>query len=71
MGERKDLDPVAFVTKKADDYAVVDLKGSYRIDDRLEIFARVENLLDEDYEDVLGFNTPGISGFGGIRLRLP
>jgi len=34
-----------------DGYAVVNLRGSYRIDDRFELFARVTNLFDNDYEN--------------------
>ena len=36
--------------------------------DGIQLFARVENLFDEDYEDVLGFNTAGTSGYLGIRV---
>ncbi len=36
--------------------------------DDIQLFARVENLLDEDYEDVLGFNTAGTSGYLGVRV---
>jgi vitamin B12 transporter len=32
------------------------------------MFGRIENLLDKDYEEVLGSGTPGITGYGGIRL---
>jgi iron complex outermembrane recepter protein len=31
-------------------YGVVNLRGRYRINQRLEIFAKLENLLDEEYE---------------------
>ncbi len=34
-----------------DGYAVVNLRGSYRIDERFELFARVTNLFDTDYEN--------------------
>ncbi|MEQ8660328.1 MAG: TonB-dependent receptor [Gammaproteobacteria bacterium] len=34
-----------------DGYAVVNLRGSYRIDERFELFARVTNLFDNDYEN--------------------
>ena len=36
----------------------------------LEVFGRAENLFDEDYEEVYGFETPGIAAFGGIRVTL-
>ena len=36
----------------------------------LEVFGRVENLFDEDYEEVYGFEAPGFAAFGGIRMTL-
>jgi outer membrane cobalamin receptor len=30
---------------------------------------RVENLLDEDYEEVNGFTTPGANGAVGLAIR--
>ena len=72
----EDPDAVVRAARLAIDYrfefssdVVVDLIGSFRINEYVELYARAENLFDEDYEDVLGFNTPGVSGFGGIRLR--
>lgn len=53
-----------------DAYTLVDLAGSYEISDRVELFGRIENLLDEDYEEVFDFNTPGIGGFAGVRISL-
>ena len=50
-------------------YTLVTLAAGYQMTPRLEIFGRIENLLDEDYEDVYGFNTPGIGAFIGIRAQ--
>jgi vitamin B12 transporter len=69
MGGRSDLDPTTFATVRADDYFVVDLSGSFGVTEHVRLFARVENLLDKDYEDVLGFATPGLSAYGGVELR--
>jgi len=54
---------------EADEYWLANLAGSWNVADRVQLFARVENLLDEDYEDVLGFNTAGASGYLGVRVR--
>jgi vitamin B12 transporter len=35
----------------------------------LRLQGKIENLLDEDYEEVLGFSTPGISVRGGIAVH--
>jgi len=46
----------------------VDLAGRYSISDSIEVYARIENLLDEQYQQVIGFGTPGLSGHVGARL---
>ena len=33
-----------------DDFVIVDLRGRYRINDNIELFARVSNLFDKEYE---------------------
>ncbi len=50
-------------------YILLGIVGSYRIDDRVELFGRVENALDRDYEDVFSYATPGIAGYLGLRVR--
>ena len=46
-----------------------DLTGRYRISERVELFARLENLLDEHYQQILGYGSPGRSGSIGARMR--
>jgi len=53
-----------------DAYTLVNLAGEYALTDALTVYGRVENLLDEDYENLAGFASPGIGGFVGARLRL-
>ena len=53
-----------------DDYTLVNLGASYKVTDRLEIYARIENLFDEDYQNVLSYAAPGRSVYGGVRVRL-
>lgn len=50
------------------DYAVFGIHGSYRFNENAQIYARIENLTDEDYVEIDGFATRGITGFGGVRL---
>lgn len=50
------------------DFTLVTLAGSYRIAGNLSLYARVDNLLDRDYEEVFGYQAPGISASAGIRL---
>ena len=57
-------------TVSLDPYLLVNLYGTYRLSDDLEAFARVENLLDEQYEDVFSFRAPGVSAYAGIRFTM-
>lgn len=51
-----------------DEFVLVNLAASYRLTDRVQLFGRIENLLDEDYQEVYSFNTPGIGAYAGVRL---
>ena len=42
----------------------------YRLLPQLELFARAENLFDADYQDVVGYNTPGRTIHAGLRVAL-
>ena len=42
---------------------------SYQVTPKLQVFARVENALDEDYEEVLGFVALGRTAYAGLRYN--
>lgn len=52
-----------------DAFTLVNLTGSYQITDHIQAFARLENLLDENYEEVFSFVSPGIAGYAGVRIK--
>nr|WP_312294077.1 TonB-dependent receptor [Brevundimonas diminuta] len=56
-------------TVKVDAYTLVDIRASYPIDDHLEVYGRIENAFDEDYQTVLNYGAPGRGVFGGVRVR--
>ena len=60
------FDPRVLVT--LDDYWLVTAAASYQIQPGVEVFGRIENLLDIDYREIYGFNTPGIAAYGGVKL---
>ena len=62
VGRRTDFGDV-----ELDAYTLVHMAASYRLTDTWTVFGRVENLLDEDYVEVNGYNTPGLAGYGGVR----
>lgn len=47
----------------------VDLRANYRLSEVWELYGRIDNLFDADYQQVNGYGTPGISAFGGVRAR--
>lgn len=52
-----------------DSWTRFDLTGSYDLNDKVELYGRIENVFDEDYQQILGYGTPGTSGSLGLRLR--
>jgi vitamin B12 transporter len=67
VGERKDN----FFTRSESlgGYTVYDVAASYRMSQRVELFARVENLFDKEYNDLRLAEQPGIAGYLGVRAR--
>ncbi|WP_375565884.1 TonB-dependent receptor plug domain-containing protein [Oceaniradius stylonematis] len=52
-----------------DDYVLVNIGGSFKVNETVEVYGRVENLLDERYEEVFGYNTQGRAAFAGVKAR--
>lgn len=48
----------------------MNLFGEYRFRDGWSLFARINNLLDKDYELIRGFATPGFNVFAGVRYAV-
>ena len=51
------------------DFTLVTVAASYQLNKKLQLFARVENALDEDYEEVYGYVAPGRTAYAGVRYR--
>jgi len=64
---RVSRDAEGLAGESLDNYEVVDFTASYALLEGLEIYGRVENLLDEDYEEVPTYNTSGAAGYAGLR----
>ncbi len=56
-------------TRGPDGFTVFGLAATYDISRQVQAYVRVDNLLDEEYEEVLNFGTPGRSVFGGLRVN--
>lgn len=66
VGARADADPVTFAPVEMPSYAVFYLNAHYHIAKGLDLFARIDNLLDRWYEEVDGYGTAGRSVFVGM-----
>ena len=51
-------------------YTLVNLAANYAVTERISMFARINNLLNQQYEDPLGFLRLGFGIFGGITLQV-
>lgn len=66
--EQFDTDFSVFERVKLDDYTLVNIAGEYQINPWLVLEGRVENLFDENYQDIFGYETQGINAHIGIKL---
>jgi vitamin B12 transporter len=51
-------------------YTLVNLNATYDVTKNVQVFGRVENLLDKKYQEVFTFATPGRAAYGGVRLKI-
>lgn len=51
-----------------DDYWLARVSASYAVAPGVELYGRIENVLDADYQEVFGFETAGIAAYAGVRL---
>ncbi len=62
------VDLVSFDLVTLDPYWLVNVAASYRLTPEWEVFGRVENALDERYEELLGYNTLGLTAYAGVKF---
>ena len=67
-GNRADYDPISGNLGRVGGYTLLNLSTSYRLTDNLTLTARIDNLLNQHYEEVAGFGTEGIGAYAGVRL---
>lgn len=77
IGRRRDYDPAYFSTFDSQGrpiynggYARLNLTGSYRLTSNVSLFGRVENLLNQDYQEVLGYPAYRMTFSTGLRFRI-
>ena len=70
-GDMTDSDFSAFPTRTVTlkSYTLVNLATAWSVTDHIEVFGRIENLADENYREVYGFNAQGRAAYAGVRAR--
>lgn len=68
MGQRLDNDFSTFpaTSRHLGGYTVANATLTYKPVQELEIYAKLENVFDREYESVIGYGAPGAAGYGGI-----
>jgi vitamin B12 transporter len=70
VGERDDLDPLTFLRAVNDAYFTADLAVSWQASPTLLPYARLQNIADERYQEVLGFPAPGRTLIVGLEMGI-
>lgn len=54
--------------QKLDSFNVVNVSATYDVTKQMQIFGRIDNVFNEEYEEFLFFGTPIRSVFGGVKI---
>jgi len=68
-GEQLDTDFATFSDVTLDSFTLVGANARFNINEHVALTLRGSNLLDEDYQEVVGFASPGQAVFGGLELE--
>lgn len=71
-GTRDDKDFSTFPAQRIQlkSYTLVNMSASYKINSMFEVFAKLHNIFDEKYEEILGYGTERQSVYVGINFSL-
>jgi vitamin B12 transporter len=56
-------------TRRLKSYVLTDVRVAYPINDTFELYGRVENLFDQQYETIYRYGTLGRGAFAGVRAK--
>ncbi len=70
-GRQEDLDFRQFTSARVSlrDYTLVRLAGQYNLTRNVSLTARVENVLDQDYEEIFSYRPSGRAYYAGVQAR--
>lgn len=69
VADTTDYDWTTYTDVKLEDYFLLNAKVAYQVNESTEVYLRGENLLDQNYQVVRGYNTPGIAAYAGFKAK--
>jgi len=69
VSARHDVDAITGAPVVPSPYTLLRITAGWDVRKGLELYARIENLLNDKYEEPEGFKPPSIQGFVGVRAR--
>ncbi|MEE8546512.1 MAG: TonB-dependent receptor, partial [bacterium] len=72
VGKRDDYDFSTFPATRVElgAYTLVNASATVELGEKITLTGRIGNLFDEDYEEVLGYGTFGVSAYVGVKAEL-
>jgi vitamin B12 transporter len=68
FGRRLERDFDLFADRENGGYATTEVAVAYQVLDRVKVHARLENLFDKTYDEILAYHAPGRTFFAGVQL---
>ena len=68
-GSQLDTDFGTFQNVTLDAFTLIGLNAAYDVDDHFTLTLRGDNLLDEEYQEVFGFASPGRAVYAGLKAN--
>ena len=71
IGERDDMEFLGWTSTRIimPSYTLLNATCSYDLLQNVQIFIRLDNILNEEYEMIKGYGTPGFSTYGGFKIH--
>ncbi|HYA07290.1 MAG TPA: TonB-dependent receptor, partial [Xanthobacteraceae bacterium] len=68
LGHWLDIDRSTFVNREGGGVVTANLAVNYAYDNHITLFARADNLFNQQYEEPLGWLQPGLSVYAGMKI---
>jgi len=72
IGARDDQEWIDWISTRVqmDPFSLLNCTISWDILPNIQLYIRMENILDQQYELIKGYGTPGLSAYGGFKIQL-